>query len=444
MVYKDFKVKLLSKIILISIAIGMGFYFYFQNQIPLMLLFGAFTAYAIYNLYHYLLQVNRKLSQFLEAIKYSDFTIQFSKDNELGKSFRKLNQNFNEVLEAFRNARSEKEENFHYLQTIVQHVTIGILSYDHTGSVELFNNAACRMLETPRIKNLSELENKHPQLCTILNELKSGNSALYRKSLNQELAIYTTEIKLRGKYYKIISLQNIHDQLQQKELEAWQNLSKVLRHEIMNSITPIASLVGTLRLIVDEDLVVNEENAQAIDDISSGLQTIETRSKGLINFVDAYRNFTSIPQPNKKMVAISDLLSKVHRLMVPDALYPNIELTIEASPPDSAFLADPELIEMVLINLIKNAREAIGIKNHGKIWLKSYIKDNGNTIIEVNDNGPGVVPGALEQIFIPFYSTKKEGSGIGLAISRQIMLMHNGYITLQSEPHTKTTFTLTF
>lgn len=222
----------------------------------------------------------------------------------------------------------------------------------------------------------------------------------------------------------MVTLQNIQTELQKQELEAWQNLTRVLRHEIMNSITPISSLTSTIREILEEDLVKkeshNELRGEAVDDLREGLGTIENRSKGLIQFIDAYRDYTSLPQPKLKTTKLKDLLENVANLMKPEIKKSGIEFTLVCQSDYLTVEIDEEMISQVLINLLKNAFEALYQTENPKVELIGLFTGN-SIIIQVTDNGPGIIPEAIQRIFVPFFSTKKTGSGIGLALSRQIM-----------------------
>jgi nitrogen fixation/metabolism regulation signal transduction histidine kinase len=398
-------------------------------------------------LYRFASQTNRKLTRFLESVKYSDFISGFANDNKLGKSFRELNAAFNEVLEAFRKARTEKEEHWQYLNTIVQQVRTGIISFDPDGQVQLMNANAKRFIGIANLKNVHELADKNPKLHAALMEVQSGKSTLYKAGNEFLLTLQATELRIRGNTVKLVTLQNIQTELQKQELEAWQNLTRVLRHEIMNSITPISSLTSTLREILEQDLIKKETNyelkAEGAEDLREGLNTIESRSKGLIKFIDAYREYTSLPQPKIKNIRVKDLIEKVAQLLKPEFKKTSIQFSYKSDSEYLTIQADEEMIEQVLINLIKNAIEALENLPNAKIELTGTYSDSA-VIIEVCDNGPGIIPEAIERIFIPFFTTKKSGSGIGLALSRQIMQMHNGSLTVKSEPDVKTTFTLNF
>lgn len=448
MAFNDFRFRVALRVVMLGITMAL---FVFMINRPNMIFAAGLTSLIILGqlieLYRYSTQTNRKLTRFLESVKYSDFISGFAHDNKLGRSFRELNTAFNEVLEAFRKTRSEKEEHWQYLNTIVQQVRTGIISFDPEGQVQLINPIAKKFIGLQNIKNISELKDFNPRLYEALLEVQSGKSNLYKAGTEYLLTLQATEMRIRGNLVKLVTLQNIQTELQKQELEAWQNLTRVLRHEIMNSITPISSLTSTLREILDHDLVSRnnhyELKSDGAEDLREGLTTIENRSKGLIKFIDAYREYTSVPQPKLKTIRLQDLLEKVAQFLKPEIRKTKIEFIYNCSSEYLTLQADEELIEQVLINLVKNAVEAVEHTSNPKIELKG-MNDGNEIVIQVMDNGPGIIPEAIERIFIPFFTTKKTGSGIGLALSRQIMQMHQGTLTVESTPDVKTTFTLRF
>ncbi len=398
-------------------------------------------------LFRFVSQTNQKLTRFLESVKYSDFITGFTADNKLGRSFKELNTAFTEVLDAFRKARSEKEEQGQYLNIIVQQVRTGILSFDSTGNVQLINANAKKFMGVGSIKNISELISINPKLYHSINTVEPGKSELYKGSNELYLTIQATELRIRGMDVKLVTLQNIQPELQKQELEAWQNLTRVLRHEIMNSITPISSLTSTLREILDHEMERKGERyelrEEGAEDLREGLATIENRSKGLIKFIDAYREYTSLPKPNFKPVKLKELIDKVAHLMKNELKKTDIRFEYGCNSDYLVIQADEEMIEQVLINLLKNGKEALAETSNPELKLLGKYEDNVIKI-EVIDNGAGIIKEALDHIFVPFYTTKRTGSGIGLSLSRQIMQMHNGSITVESEPDVQTVFTLRF
>ena len=448
MVFNDFRFRVGLRIILIGLVVGA---IAFMLARPNMLFAASLTFLVLvaqfFELYRFISQTNRKLTRFLESIKYSDFISGFTSDHQLGKSFKELNEAFNEVLEAFRKARSEKEEHWQYLNTVVQQVRTGILSFDIEGEVQLINANAKKFMGVSSIQNLDELIEINSRLYKAIYDVQPGKSTLYKGNSDLLLTIQATEMRLRGDIIKLVTLQNIQTELQRQELEAWQNLTRVLRHEIMNSITPISSLTSTLREILEHDLVATNKHfelkKESAEDLKEGLGTIEGRSKGLIKFIDAYREYTSLPQPNFKPVHLGELAAKVENLMRNDIKKANIDFATHVDIDHPMVEADAEMIEQVLINLVKNAIEACGETRPARIGL-TIRQAEEHVLIEVTDNGPGIIGEALDKVFVPFFSTKKTGSGIGLSLSRQIMQLHNGNLYVNSIPHVKTIFTLKF
>ena len=394
------------------------------------LLLFSLIGYRGFDLFHYSNSTNRKLIRFFDAIQYDDFSIKFSSDNTYGKSFQGLNQQFNKVLESFRKIRAENEASLHLVNTIIQNVQTGLLLYDQYGRIELSNSAACKLLGFYRLKNISELKTNHQELAEKLL-VTADKHFLYESASGLQVAINIVAIRLGGKIKNLVSLQNIQPELQQKEVEAWQNLTRVLRHEIMNSLTPILSLIGTMKHIVDKELPVSANDNGAKGDLQEALQTLESRGIGMINFVDGYRSFTSIPLPSFTEVAIEQLLQRMMNLLQPEMAAVNIAFTIKNDAAHHLINADAEQLSMVFINLIKNAKEALSYTTNASIHIKSYAQ-NQSVFIEVMDNGPGIEPEALEDIFIPFFTTKENGSGIGLSLSRQIIQQHGGTIKVFS------------
>ncbi|MBL7871631.1 MAG: GHKL domain-containing protein [Cyclobacteriaceae bacterium] len=448
MAFNDFRFRVAFRVVLLGLVMVL---FVFMVSRPNMIFAAGLTSFIIVGqlveLYRFTSQTNRKLTRFLESVKYSDFLSGFANDNKLGRSFRELNTAFNEVLEAFRNTRTEKEEHWQYLNTIVQQVRTGIISFDPDGQVQLMNTNAKRFIGIASLKNVNELADTNPKLYQALMEVQSGKSTLYKSGNEYLLTLQATELRIRGNTVKLVTLQNIQNELQKQELDAWQNLTRVLRHEIMNSITPISSLTSTLREILDHDMTKTENHyelqTEGAEDLREGLTTIENRSKGLIKFIDAYREYTSLPQPKIKSIRVKDLLEKVAQFMKPELKKTSIQFGYHCESEYITIQGDEEMIEQVLINLIKNAMEALENTKDARIELNGFFRDNAVSI-EVIDNGSGIIPEAIDRIFIPFFTTKKTGSGIGLALSRQIMQMHNGSLLVKSEPDVKTVFTLNF
>ena len=452
MIYKKFKVNLILRVILLALTIFLFNYLLFNTQLYITnFIVGVIIIFQVWFIIKYVEQTNRDLERFFQSIKHSDFSQSFKKTGH-GSWYDELNDAFSEVIEKFRKTRSEKEEHYRYLQTVVEHIGIGLISFKDDGEVELFNNAAKRLLRTKTLKNIKTLRKISKSLVDTLFELRSGDRKVVKVEMTNEimqLAVFATEFKLRGYKFTLVSLQNIQSELEEQEMEAWQKLIRVLTHEIMNSVTPISSLAATTdQMIADSISFVGEKTKEIeledLQDIHGALQTIHKRSDGLIKFVNAYRNLTIIPQPNFQIFKISDIFSRIKQLMQSEFDEKNIILELNVDPESLELTADTELIEQVLINLLINAIHAVDGKADSKIEMTASVDDFGKIVIKVIDNGTGISHETLERIFIPFFTTKKKGSGIGLSLSRQIMRMHKGTINVSSKIDQGTIFTLRF
>ncbi|RMD86185.1 MAG: ATP-binding protein [Calditrichaeota bacterium] len=451
MVLKNFRINLVLRVLLLtSNVLLLGWLIFRTNLVVSTVLVSLLLIYQTWALIRYVDRTNRDLSRFFEAIRYGDFSQTFH-SHGLGKSFKQLHAAFGEVMREFQKTRAAKEEHFRYLQTILQHVGIGLIAFQHTGEVELINRAAKRLLNFTQLKNIQELAKLNSELVKTLLNMRSGQKALVKiqdRDEQLQLALFATEFRMRGKNMVLVSIQNIHSELEETEIEAWQKLIRVLTHEIMNSVTPIASLASTvnelLKQISATDSLSSRERAEVLKDICSGLQTIQKRSEGLMHFVEVYRNLTRLPRPDFKILSVKELFGRLEQLMRPQMEAQGITFQMEVTPENLEVMADAEMLEQVLINLLKNAMQALDGQPGAQIKLLAKLSSRGQLLMQVIDNGPGIPADALDKIFIPFFTTRKEGSGIGLSLSRQIMRLHKGSISVQSTPHVETVFTLRF
>jgi signal transduction histidine kinase len=328
---------------------------------------------------------------------------------------------------------------------------VGLIAFQKSGEVELINTAAKRLLKVPRLKNIKALESFSKALVDKLLKLGPKERALVKIDDGGEilhLSLYSTAFKLGGQIISLVSIQNIQSELEKTEIDAWQKLIRVLTHEIMNSITPISSLASTMNELLNDNLsnlkTEDESERETLDDMQQAVKTIQKRSQGLLHFVDAYRNLTIIPQPNFQVFGIQELFDRVGKLMQTNIKENGINFLVSVEPRTLEVTADPELIEQVLINLLLNALQALENQEDPTIELMARLNDRGRILVQVSDNGPGITSENREKIFVPFFSTKDGGSGIGLSLSRQIMRLHNGTINVHSDPESKTTFFLRF
>jgi two-component system nitrogen regulation sensor histidine kinase NtrY len=382
----------------------------------------------------------------LNSIYFDESTQSFkSSDTSLRDHCTKMNDAFS----ASKQARKERDSDYQFFRNIVQHVGIGLLTFKKDGSVQIINSAARRLLRVNQIQNISELNSASPTLVEAFQKLKTGGRELINLKIGDDtvqLSVFAIELTLRGEEIKLISMSNIQSELEEKEMEAWQNLVRVLTHEIMNSVTPISSLAGTVEEEMQKQLKAENVSIRKdeLEDMHLSLQTISRRSAGLIRFVKEFRNLTQVPHPRLSEIAIQPLLEEMATLHKKELADHGIAISVRIDPPQLTALADKNMIEQVLINLIKNAIQAFDEQTDKKIELAAFTSEKGRPIISVKDNGQGIDPEALEKIFIPFFSTKKTGSGIGLSLSRQIMRVHEGRITVKSELGQGTEFMLRF
>lgn len=409
-----------------------------------------FIVFQTYSLIKFVERTNKKLTQFLESIRHSDFSSSFS-DKGKGKSFEDLSDAFNEVITEFRSTRTEKEEHFNYLQTVVQHVSIGIIAFTKDGKVDMFNNAIKRLFKVNNLRNIEDLRKIKEELPEILLKMKAGSKSLMKIIIQDEflqLSMYATEFRMKEEEYTLVSIQNIHTELEEKEIESWQKLIRVLTHEIMNSITPISSLASTVKdILIDEEkekIHIQDLDEEDLENVQNALITIQKRSLGLLNFVEIYRNLTRIPKPSFKHFPVLELIHRVNQLLKPKLDELGINMTVKVLPEDLMITADPDLIDQVVINLVLNSIDAVRELENPKINIFAVTASNSRVIIEISDNGYGIKPDILDKIFMPFFTSKKHGSGIGLSLSRQIMHLHKGSIGVKSKPDEGTVFSLVF
>ncbi len=413
------------------------------------MLFLGLSAFQVKLLIEYLDRSNENIASFLDSIQFDDLSYQF-KTASSDPAVKRLHKELNEVLWKLRQSRREKDSEYLFFKNIVMHVGIGLMVFKENGAVEIFNSAASKLLKTKRPENIHDLTEVSDGLVAAFQKLKTGGRELLRLKVGEEivqLSIYAIELTLRNENVKLISLQNIQSELEEKEMEAWQNLVRVLTHEIMNSVTPISSLAG----VVEDELKPHLKNESPttlskdqLSDIHLSLQTISKRSEGLIHFVKEFRSLTSIPLPRPTDFAIRELFEELHILHRKDLTEKNILLTITVYPEDLTITADKNMIEQVLINLLRNAIQAFEEDGDNTIHLKATLNEKSRPVVAIKDNGTGIDPEALEKIFIPFFTTKKTGSGIGLSLSRQIMRQHKGTLAVKSTVGVGTEFFMRF
>lgn len=449
MIYKRFYINCIIRVLILSGTICLLAYLFFKTDfIAAAVFISLFVAYQIFDLIRYVTKTNRDLTRLLDSIKYSDFSQSFTNSLK-GSGFEELHTAFTEVIKEFQRAKIEKEEHFRFLQTIVDHVGIALIAFNPDGAVELINNAAKKLLKIPRLGNIKDLQSISPKLNQKLLELSPGGKDLVKLQQGDDLlqlSIYATGFVMRKQQLLLVAMQNIQSELEEKEMKSWQTLIRVLTHEIMNSITPIASLSSTAYGLLknNQECEVPESMGEVIGDVRDAVNTIEKRSKGLLDFIENYRKLTRIPKPDFDIVQVKDLFERVGNLMKDQFEHPAIDFTMQVDPETLEITADQALIEQVLINICKNSVEAVNGVSNPKIELTAGTDGLGNPVVKVIDNGKGISKEVAKKIFIPFFTTKPQGSGIGLSLSRQIMRQHKGTLSVTSKPNVETTFVLRF
>ena len=397
-------------------------------------------------LIYYVNKTNRDLLLFLQSFEFKDDTLTFNKKRDL--PFKPIYDEFNRIIDNFRRIKLEKEMDQQFFQYSVKHVDTGLISFDATGTIGLLNDAAKRLLQLEYAKHISALDRVKKGLSKQCEDLIPGKQELVKviqKDQVLSLSIRAAEFKLQENPVKLISFQNIKNELDQQELDSWQKLIRVLTHEIINSVSPITLLSSTLVKMFGENGVAikpSQIDDQQVENAFSGLQAINKRSKGLSRFVESYKSLTKIPEPVIAEVPISDLFARLKILLDQHSEVMSTNVSYKVDPSDLKVLADERLLEQVLINLIKNAREAAENQERVNISVAAREEQEG-VCIQVEDDGPGIAPEVLENIFVPFYTTKKEGSGIGLSLSRQIIRKHGGSMEVVTKQGKGTTFTIT-
>ena len=448
MVSKTFYYLLIIRICLISLTSFLFFLavFYFPN-ISLLIILTGICIFQVISLVHYLNKTNRKLEDFFIAHLSGEVTTSFS-NSKRKDEFSGLYDYFDKLNKNLENARIKNEIQNNYFKTLVDHAAVGLISFTSDGNVEFFNDAAKKIFGVHVVRVLSKLDRFKEGFSDHLLQQSSHHKELIPIIIKGELIQLATRkvlFKTGEKTIHLVSLQNIKPELEQKEIESWQRLIRVLTHEIMNSISPITSLVSSLtRMFRDKETGRIRTPAQLtiknIEKTLRGLDIVEGRGNGLIQFVQNYREVTRLPKPNFEVINVKDLLQKIVYLFEPQLADSNIRLLVECHP--SIFIqADVRLIEQVLINLVKNAIESFSITAAPVIKLSGQSQQD-KVIIEVEDNGRGIPSGVLDDIFIPFFTTKERGSGIGLSLSRQIIRLHGGSLDIQSSKEGKTVFAI--
>ncbi len=436
-----------ARVVLLFASLLLGATLVVLNHPAYLLILVPLIIYQCIEFFRFQVRSGRELEQFVESIKYRDFSRHFDESRST-PAIQSLRKSFNEINSTFQVISKEKETQYQYLQKILELVDTGILSYEEeTGDVVWMNESLKRLVRVPYLKTIHSMERRFPALYEQILRLRPGVTDIASIRVdNSELRILlsATAFQTDGQVFRLVAFQNVNEALDETESKAWQRLLSVLTHEIMNSVAPISSLAETMknRLQAAEGRLETDECLA--EDLGVGIETIRRRSEGLLKFAETYRSLNKITRLNAEPVLVRDVFENLLQLMQPTLEQKNIEIDTILKEMDLRFEVDPTLIEQVLINLVVNAIDAVKERPDPRISLTALRTAEGRVIIRVADNGAGMPEDVMENIFIPFFSTKKNGSGIGLSLCKQIMMLHKGNIQVQSVEGAGSVFLLNF
>jgi len=411
---------------------------------------GALILAGVFELIRYVERTSRDLAAFLTFVAHHDFSVPAAVPRK-GKIFTELQDAYQVLARELRRLNVQKAANHQYLESVVEHVGVALCCFDEQGLVTMANEPARRLFAVPHLNSMRSLSRFDERLPGLLQQLGDGERTLFSVPRGEEtlqLVLYATQFELLGRTHKLVSFQNIRDELDRQEIDSWQKLIRVLTHEIMNSVTPITSLSRLIRETMVDDSVAPPafralSQAEQSDMLRS-VTAIHTRSTGLLDFVQAYRSFARLPAPVFSDIDVRSLFERVRTLLSHEIADKHITVEVRCEEKSLSVHADPRQLEQVLINLLRNAVDAVSESKEPRIELRGSRNELGKVLLQVIDNGPGIDPSILDSIFVPFFTTKRHGTGVGLSVSRQIMHANQGVISVRSPPGEGCVLTLKF
>jgi nitrogen fixation/metabolism regulation signal transduction histidine kinase len=444
MIYKRYAVGIIIRVVFLFATIFIAAFLLTNKRYVYELFVAPVIILQLIDFYRLHKKSQEEVELFAEALQYRDFSANFNVNKAPG-DLKTLRKSFNDINSTFRLINKEKETQFQYLQKILELIDTGILSYNtENGEIVWMNEALKKLLQIPYLKNMQSLEKRDAHLFSEIANIKAGENMIGTIGSNSnpvKVLISGTVFQTEEHTYKLLVFQNINEALEETESNAWKKLLSVMTHEIMNSVAPISSLADTLNNMLKQSEPTNHSDIS--EDLELGITTIKKRSESLLRFAETYRSLNKINKINASKIFVRELFENVYRLMLPTFEQKHIDVEIILKEPAIFIHADPSLIEQVLINLLVNAIDAVKNIAHPQIILSAGIANN-KTIIRVSDNGAGMSPEVIDKIFVPFFSTKKTGSGIGLSLCKQIIMLHKGAIQAQSKEGEGSVFTLVF
>lgn len=434
-------------ILLVSMCLIFGLIFarpdYFFSQV----IVGTLIVLQMTEMINFARRSNKELTKFILAIKYGDVSVNFSGD-KLGRDFSDLANSFREVISAFNKVKIEKESQYLLLQAIIDKISFGIIAFNEDDEILLLNQSAIHNLKIERTKEWNYIKRQNSEFTRQIEDMAKDGRKLVELgsgSNTHQLSVYNHTIVLMGKYCRVITFYDIQDEIEQKEIEAWYKLIRILTHEIMNSATPLTSLTDTILMLLENQNGVQKNlkdiSEENIEDVRASVNTIKKRTEGILKFVEAYRKLTDIPHPEFTKISIRDLVDSALALLEPEFKKRNITSEVSIVPNDLQLICDKTLLEQVFINFLTNSMYAL------EEQIKPVIKVNiseleSRVVILVEDNGKGIEEEVLKKIFIPFFSTRDGGSGIGLSFSKFVIMQHGGRIKVESKIDKGTKFAI--
>ncbi|MDH3549692.1 MAG: ATP-binding protein [Gammaproteobacteria bacterium] len=450
MIFRRFVISLAARLVLTGVAMAIFVWLLLEpGYHSAMVLAASALILLSVELWRYVNRTNREVARFLDAARHSDFSQRFYFKND-GSGFRALGETFTDILDRMRERSIAQESEMRRSRALIEHIPVPLMTLRADDSITLQNNAARRLFGAEHVTTLKDLRRFGFSFAESVETAVPGARQLVTFSvegIEYKLTLATTELIIDGHSERLISLQDIQSELDATQAEAWEDLVRVLTHEIMNSITPVTSLAATATDVVADvrEKVRNDEPIyEDLEDLHNAIETVARRSDSLVQFVDSYRQVTRLPPPEKKRIRLADLFETVVRLAQAECPRDDVEFGIDIRPAELDVYADRDLLEPVLINLLRNGWQATESVDRPVVRLSGFLNRRHNVVVEVADNGPGIPPELATKIFVPFFTTRENGSGVGLALARQVMIAHGGFIRVNSNDGGGSVFSLTF